>query len=179
MNVYLSLIRRRPQYRFLWFAQVVSLLGDWFNVIATVTIVARYTDSVQSVSLLFLARGLPPFLFGPLAGVVADRFNRKTILIVSDVLRFFIVLGLLLVTSADRLWLVYVLTMLQFMVSAFFEPARAAILPSLVEGDELLTANTLSSATWSAVLAFGAAIGAFTADAFGVRAALALMRRHF
>lgn len=172
MNVYLSLIRRRPQYRFLWFAQVVSLLGDWFNTIATVIIVTRYTDSAQAVSLLFLARGLPPFLIGPLAGVVADRFDRKTILIISDMSRVFIVLGLLFVTSADRVWLVYVLTALQFAVSTFFEPARAAILPSLIEGDELLTANTLSSATWSAVLAFGAAIGAVTADVFGVQIAL-------
>ena len=172
MNTYLSLIRQRPQYRFLWFAQVVSLLGDWFNTIATVIIVTRYTDSVQAVSLLFLARGLPPFLFGPLAGVVADRFNRKTILIISDMLRVIIVLNLLFVTSADRVWLVYVLTTLQFTVSAFFEPARAAILPSLVESDELLTANTLSSATWSVVLSFGAAIGAVTANVFGIQIAL-------
>ncbi len=66
----------------------------------------------------------------------------------------------------------YVLTALQFMVSAFFEPARAAILPSLVEDNELITANTLASATWSAVLAFGAAIGGLTANIFGVEVAI-------
>ncbi len=106
MNTYLALIRQRPQYRFLWMAQVVSLLGDWFNTIATVILVNRYTDSAQAIGVLFIARGLPPFLFGPVAGVIADRLNRKFILIVSDILRAIIVLGLLLVTSADQVWLV-------------------------------------------------------------------------
>lgn len=174
MNAYLALIRQRPQYRSLWLAQVVSLLGDWFNTIATVILVNRYTDSATAISILFLARGLPPFLFGPLAGVIADRFNRKFILIISDVLRAFIVLGLLFVTSADHVPLVYLLTALQFMVSAFFEPARAAILPSLVEDNELITANTLSSATWSTVLAFGAAIGGLTANIFGIQVAIVI-----
>lgn len=175
MNIYLSLIRQRPEYRHLWMAQVVSLLGDWFNTIAAVILVTRYGDSVKAISFLFLARGLPPFLFGPLAGVIADRFNRKYILIASDILRAIIVLGLLLVNSPDRVWLVYIVTALQFMISAFFEPARAAILPSLVEGgSELLTANTLSSITWSSVLAFGAAIGGVTTDVFGVQTAIVI-----
>ncbi len=172
MRSYLTLLGQRTQFRLLWLAQVVSLTGDWFNTIAAVILVNRYTDSGQAVSLLFLARGLPPFLFGPLAGVVADRFNRRTVIFVSDVLRGVIVLGFLLVNSADRVWLLYLLTTLQFMVSAFFEPARAAILPSVVERDELLTANTLSSATWSAMLAVGAAVGGLTAAIFGVQVAL-------
>lgn len=172
-NAYWRLLNQRSSFRYLWLAQVVSLLGDWFNTIATIILVNRYSGSGLAVSALFLARGLPPFLMGPLVGVVADRFNRKTIMVISDLVRMVIVLGLLLVNSADRLWLLYVLTTLQFMASAFFEPARAAIMPSLVDrGAELLTANTLSSATWSAVLAFGAAIGGLTAAQFGVEIAL-------
>ncbi len=172
MNDYLKLLRERPEFRYLWFAQIVSLLGDWFNTIATVILVNRYTDSGLAISFLFLARGLPPFLFGPLAGVMADRYNRRWILIISDVLRAIIVLGFLLVVSADRVWLLYVLTTLQFIVSAFFEPARAAILPSLVEEKNLLVANTLANATWSAVLSFGAVIGGVVAAIFGVQTAL-------
>ena len=149
------------------------MMGDWFNTIASVIIVNRYTDTGLAVGALFLARALPPFLMGPFAGVWADRFNRKTILIATDLLRAFIVLGFLLVDRPERIWLIYVLTIAQFVVSAFFEPARAAILPTLVQGnDELLVANTLSSATWSAMLAFGAAIGGFTAALFGVTTAL-------
>jgi MFS family permease len=172
MSSYLSILQRRPAFRSLWLAQVVSLTGDWFNTIASVILVNRYLDSGLAVGGLLLARALPPFLFGPLAGVVADRFNRKYILFISDVLRAVIVGLMLFVDRPERAWLLFVLSVLQFSISAFFEPARASMLPNLVEPDELLTANTLSSTTWSAMLALGAAIGGFTAAVFGTQTAL-------
>jgi MFS family permease len=157
----------------LWLAAAVSFAGDWFNTIATVILVNRYTDSTTAVGLLFIARALPPFLLGPAAGVIADRFNRKAILIVTDLWRAGIVLGFLLVQSAEQAWLIYVLTISQFIISAFFNPARAALLPSLVQGrDELLTANTLTGITWSAMLALGAAAGGLVAGLFGVETAI-------
>ena len=172
MNNYLSFLQLRPKFRYLWLAQVISLTGDWFNTIASVIIVNRYSASGLAVGGLFIARALPPFLLGPVAGVVADRFDRRKVLILSDVLRAGIVLGFLLVDRPERLWLLYVLTVLQFSVSTFFEPARAALVPALVENDELLKANTLSSVTWSAMLTLGGAIGGLTASLFGVRVSL-------
>ncbi|HLO18425.1 MAG TPA: MFS transporter [Anaerolineales bacterium] len=172
MNNYFSFLQLRPQFRSLWLAQVISLTGDWFNTIASVIIVNRYSASGLAVGGLFIARALPPFLLGPVAGVVADRFDRRKVLVLSDMLRAGIVLCFLLVDRPERLWLLYVLTVLQFSVSAFFEPARAALVPALVESDELLTANTLSSITWSAMLTLGGAIGGLTASLFGVRVSL-------
>jgi MFS family permease len=170
---YLTLLQQRPQFRYLWLAAVVSFAGDWFNTIATVILVNRYTDSTVAVGALFIARALPPFLLSPLAGVVADRFSRKKVLITTDVIRAFIVLGFLLVDGPEDAWLIYTLTVAQFVISAFFEPARAAILPSLIEGrDELLLGNTLSSITWSAMLTLGAALGGIVAGVFGVPTAL-------
>jgi len=176
MSHYLTLLRQRPNYRFLWLAQVISLMGDWFNAIAVVLIINRYVDinPAIAIAVTIIARSLPPFLLGPLAGVIADRFNRKNILLFTDFSRAVIVLGFLLVRGAEQVWLVYVLLVLQFSISAFFEPTRAAILPTLVQDNELLTANTLASATWSAVLATGAAIGGFFAASFGVSAALVI-----
>ncbi len=174
MQTYLALLRRRPHFRALWSAEVVSLFGDWFNTIAVVMVVNRFADSGLAVSGLFIARALPPFFAGPFAGVIADRFNRKSVLIASDLLRAAIVLGLLLVDRPERLWLIYVLSAAQFSVSAFFEPARAAILPQLVELDELIPANTLSSVTWSAMLALGAALGGAVAAWLGASAALVI-----
>ena len=72
MNNYVELLKLRPQYRALWLAQVISLTGDWFNTIASVIIVNRYAASGLAVGGLFIARALPPFLLGPVAGVVAD-----------------------------------------------------------------------------------------------------------
>lgn len=172
MSAYFSLLRTRPAYRALWLAQVISLMGDWFNTIALVVIINRYTDSGLAVGGFFVARALPPFLFGPIAGVVADRYNRKTILIVSDLLRAVIVLGLLAVDRPERVWLIYVLSVVQFSVSTFFEPTRAALLPSLIPPEELLTANTLSSSTWSAMLTLGGLIGGIVAALFGTQTAL-------
>jgi MFS family permease len=172
MTSYFPFLRLRPKFRALWLAQVISLTGDWFNTIASVIIVNRYSPSGLAVGGLFIARALPPFLLSPVAGVIADRFDRRKVLILSDLLRAVIVLGFLLVDRPERLWLLYVLTVLQFSVSAFFEPARAALVPALVESDELLLANTLSSITWSAMLALGGAIGGLTASLFGVRVSL-------
>jgi MFS family permease len=172
MSDYFSFLKLRPKFRALWLAQVISLTGDWFNTIASVIIVNRYSPSGLAVGSLFIARALPPFLLGPVAGVIADRFDRRKVLVLSDVLRAGIVLCFLLVDRPERLWLLYVLTVLQFSVSAFFEPARAALVPALVENEELLTANTLSSITWSAMLTLGGAIGGLTASLFGVRVSL-------
>jgi MFS family permease len=172
MSEYFSFLQLRPQFRALWLAQVISLTGDWFNTIASVIIVNRYSASGLAVGGLFIARALPPFLLGPVAGVVADRFDRRKILIISDVLRAGIVLCFLLVDRPEDIWLLYLLTVLQFSVSAFFEPARAALVPALVEDDELLMANTLSSITWSAMLTLGGAIGGLTAALFGTRVSL-------
>ncbi len=172
MSNYFSFLQLRPKFRSLWLAQVISLTGDWFNTIASVIIVNRYAASGLAIGGLFIARALPPFLLGPVAGVVADRFDRRKVLVLSDLLRAGIVLGFLLVDRPERLWLLYVLTVLQFSVSAFFEPARAALVPALVQNDELLTANTLSSITWSAMLTLGGAIGGLTASLFGVRVSL-------
>lgn len=151
---------------------MISLTGDWFNTIASVIIVNRYTASGLAVGAMFIARALPPFLLGPVAGVVADRFDRRSVLILSDLLRAGIVTCFLLVDRPERLWLLYVLTLLQFSVSSFFEPARAALVPALVEENELVTANTLASITWSAMLTLGGAIGGLTASLLGVRVSL-------
>ena len=172
MNNYVELLKLRPQYRALWLAQVISLTGDWFNTIASVIIVNRYAASGLAVGGLFIARALPPFLLGPVAGVVADRFDRRVVLILSDVLRSAIVICFIWVDRPERLWLLYGLTVLQFSVSAFFEPARAALTPALVQPNELLSANTLASVTWSAMLTLGGAIGGLTASYFGVRISL-------
>lgn len=168
MLAYVSLLRRSPGYWRLWLAQVISLTGDWFGTIVLSTLVARYSDgSGLAISLFLMARFLPPLLFGPFAGVLVDRFDRRKILIYSNILRTFVVLGFLLADSPDRLWIIYALTLVQFTLSALFEPGQSAITPSLVKRDDLVLANTLASITWSVMLAFGALIGGVTSALFG------------
>lgn len=171
---YIQLLRGNRQFRNLWLGQVVSQMGDWFDTIALYTIILNLTGSGRDVGLLMVARFVPSFVFGPLSGVVADRFSRRAIMIVSDLGRAVVVLGFLLVRRADQLWVIYVLTVLQLIFSTFFEPARTAAIPSIVSDRELLPANAISSVTWSAMLTLGAAIGGIVTGLFGSNAAFVL-----
>jgi predicted MFS family arabinose efflux permease len=123
---------------------------------------------------VLVARFLPSVVIGPLSGVVADRFSRRSIMIVADILRAVVVLGFLLVRRPDQMWLVYVLTVLQLVFSTFFEPAKTAAIPSLVAPRELVAANAISSVTWSVMLTLGAAIGGVVTGWFGTDAAFVL-----
>ena len=171
---YVDLLRRNRSFRQLWLGQVVSQMGDWFDTIALYTIILNLTGSGRDVGLLLVARFVPSFLFGPLSGVVADRFSRRTIMIVSDLLRAVVVLGFLFVRRADQLWIVYVLTVFQLGLSTFFEPAKTAAIPSIVHDQELVAANAISSVTWSVMLTLGAAMGGVITGWFGTNAAFVL-----
>jgi MFS family permease len=171
---YFGLLRRNRDFRYLWLGQVVSQLGDWFDTIALFTLVLKLTGSGKAVGLVLVARFLPSVVLGPLSGVLADRFDRRRIMIASDVARALVVLGFLFVRSPEQVWLVYLLTVLQLAFSAFFEPARSAALPSLVSERDLVPANALSSVTWSVMLTLGAAAGGPITDVFGTDAAFVI-----
>src|SRR5437867_985960 len=171
---YAELLHGNRRFRLLWLGQVVSQMGDWFDTIAVYTIVLHLTGSGRAVALIMVARFLPSVVMGPLSGVVADRFSRRTIMITADLLRALVVLGFLLVRRPDQMWLVYVLTVFQLAFSAFFEPAKTAAIPSIVSDRELLPANAIASVTWSAMLTLGAAIGGFVTGWFGTNAAFVL-----
>src|SRR3954471_2892277 len=171
---YSELLGKNRGFRFLWLGQVVSQMGDWFDTIAVYTIALQLTGSSRSVALIMVARFLPSVVMGPLSGVVADRFSRRSIMIASDLIRALVVLGFLFVRRPDQMWLVYVLTILQLAFSTFFEPAKTAAIPSIVSDRELVPANAIASVTWSVMLTLGAAIGGFVAGWFGTNAAFIL-----
>ncbi len=171
---YLALIRSNPNFRNLWSGQIVSLFGDWFNLIASASLVASLTGSGIAVSGLFVARMLAPFLISPFAGVAADRYNRKHLLIATDVVRAVVVLGFLFVRSPSQLWLVYALTFVQLAMHGVFFPTRNSILPDIVSPEELGAANAITGATWSVMLAFGAAAGGLVAGGWGLRPAFVI-----
>ncbi|MDQ7034005.1 MAG: MFS transporter [Anaerolineae bacterium] len=171
---YGALLRGNRNFRLLWGGQIVSLLGDWFNLIASALLIAQLTGSGAAVGGLFVVRFLAPFLVSPFAGVAADRYNRKHLLILTDILRGITVIGFLFINSPQLVWLVYALTAIQMAGQGFFFPARNAILPDIVNQRELGAANALSSATWSIMLAFGAALGGVFSGIWGIYPAFIL-----
>lgn len=171
---YLQVLRECPGYRMLFAARSISLLGDWFSLIAVVALLREVLGSSPiALSGVLILKLLPIFLVGPVAGVAADRFSRKSIMIVSDVVRVGLVLALLATPLAPwPLGWVYAAVLFKVGASAFFEPARSAALPQLVPDDYLATANALGAVVWSVMFAVGAAIGGLVTDAFGWRIAL-------
>jgi MFS family permease len=174
MNEYIVLLKDNRNYRYLWLGNVISLLGDWFNLIASAELITDLSNTGVAISSLFLARYLPLFVTSPLAGVLADRFSRRSIMIWSDLLRAATVMGFLLVRSTEQIWLLYLLTVLQFVFSAFFTPARSAIIANVVDEKDLVTANALDSFTWSTMLALGSFLGGLATAVFGAQTAFVL-----
>ena len=167
MNPYIELLRRNRNFRLLYIGQTISQLGDWFNAVAVYALLLDLTGSATAVAAAMIVQYLPVALLGPIAGVVVDRVDRRRLMIATDVLRGVLILLLLIVRRADQVWIVYLVMALVFGAQAFFEPARTATIPNVTTDEELLPANALSSATWSAMLAIGASIGGVVTMALG------------
>src|SRR5690606_13287790 len=136
---YVELLRGNADVRWLWMGAVVSLFGDWFNTLALYRVVLDLTGSELALGAVFLTKLLPLAFASPLAGVLVDRLDRRRVLIGADLLRAALVLGFLLVRDAGDLWLLYTLASAQIVVSAAFDPAKNAALPSIARPRELLT----------------------------------------
>jgi len=172
---YWRLIRSNRNFRFLWLAQIVSEIGDWLYAVVLYDMLLQSTGKASSVATAVVLQVLPQVLVSPIAGVVNDRLSRRTVMILTDIGRCVIIAAMLMVIRGGELWMIYPLLLMETVMWAFFEPGRAAILPSLVNGErELSTANTLSAVTWSFNLAVGSALGGLLAVAIGRDAVLAL-----
>jgi MFS family permease len=167
LSQYWPLLRENRSFRRLWAAQIVSEIGDWFYSIAIYTLLLQLTGHATAVGLALMLQMLPQTFAGPAAGVINDRLPRKHVMVFADLVRMFVVLSMLLVRSADMIWLAYVALGVETVMAALFEPARSAVLPNLVSNERLLAANTLMATTWSFNLAIGAALGGAVALALG------------
>ncbi len=167
LSAYLRLVRRNPNFRRLWLAQIVSELGDWFYTLAIYSLLLQLTGRASSVALALVLQVLPQTFIGPAAGVINDRVRRKRVMITADLARMVIVFAMLLVRSRSTVWMVYPLLLAETLMAAFFEPARTSVIPNITPREDVLLANTLSSATWSVNLLIGASIGGVVAALLG------------
>src|SRR5277367_2297251 len=167
LSAYWRLVRQNRNFRNLWMAQIVSEIGDWFYTLAIYNLLLQLTGRASSVALALVLQVLPQTLIGPTAGLVNDRLHRKRVMIASDIGRMAIVLCMLLIRSKDMVWMVYPLLMAETLLVAFFEPARNSVIPNIVDREDIVVANTLSSTTWSVNLMLGATLGGLVAAFFG------------
>ncbi len=173
-SAYYSLLHNRS-FAALWCGQLVSVLGDYLYVLAIPLMVNRLTGSTLMVGIATISSALPMLLFGPIAGVFVDRWDRKTTMIAADVARGGLVLLCLLVHSADQVWIYYGVGFLMSCVSRFFFPAQTAALPTIVTNDrDLLPANGLMQMVMTAGMLAGPALVGVTIGLWGAWSAFGL-----
>ena len=174
LRPYLLLLRRNRSFTRLYAAQLVSFGGDWFATVALLGLALELTGSAALASLVLVLQSAPFFLASPFAGVLADRLDRRRLMVVADLLRAVAALTFLLVRDPSMLWIALLATAAISALSAFFEPTSSAALPNLVDEDDLPVANVLLGSAWGTMLAVGAALGGLVAVTLGRDAAFLL-----
>ena len=154
----------------LWAGQTISFVGDAVSMVALVILVVQLTGSASAVGGALVAHLLPTFA-SPLFGVLADRFDRRVVLVVSDLVRATLVLGLVFVRD---LVLIYGLIFLMGFARTLFNPTIRAAFPSVVGEGYLARANSLIGGSFSASVTVGPALGGLLVAVVGVSGAFLL-----
>jgi MFS family permease len=158
---------RNARFLRLWIGQGISFVGDAVSMVALVVLVVHLTGSASAVGGALVARLLPT-IASPLAGVLADRVDRRVILVASDLARAVLILGLVF---ARDLATIYVLVFLMGLARTVFNPTVRAAFPSVVGGGDLTRANALIGGTFSTSIMVGPALGGLLVASIGVDAA--------
>lgn len=142
-------VLRVGNFRLLWIGQGLSLLGDQFYMIALPWLVLQVTGSALAMGTVLAAAAVPRALFMLLGGAVTDRFSPRAVMLASDLLRLglVVVLAGLVLTGLIAPWMLYIIAILFGLVDAFFYPAQGAVVPQLVETEQLQAANMLTQGT--------------------------------
>jgi CRP-like cAMP-binding protein/sugar phosphate permease len=157
-----AVLRKRP-FVLLWSAQLVSTIGDALTSLAAGIIVFRLTNSALSVGLMLMATAVPTLVFGLVAGVVTDRFDRKKIMVSADLIRAGIVCLIPFVVHINIAFL-YLLVMVSASVTQFFAPANESVLPEIATDEELGAANSIMAIAQFGSTAVGFALAGLLAS---------------
>jgi len=162
---------RNKNFLRLWLAQVISQFGDRINQMALIGLIAgRTPGSAIELAKLLSFTIIPVFIVGPIAGVYVDRWDRRRTLFICDFLRGLLVLTIPLVLIARGSMVpIYIVVFLAFCLSRFYVPAKMSIIPDLVEGKDLLMANSLVTTTGMIAFTLGCALGGFIVERFGAK----------
>jgi len=154
----------------LWFGQLVSILGDQIHFIALLVLIQNFFGNIVVTGTVMMITALPKVLFSPFAGVLVDRWSLKKTMIISDLLRMglvFLIPVLFSVFEKPSMMIIFILTFAISTVSVFFYPAKSASIPTLVEKEKLLAANSLSGSTQMIISLFGLLGGAVLVAVIG------------
>jgi len=141
-------VLKNRNFSLLWLGQLISNFGDRLTQMALVALVyQRNPGSEMALAKLISFTIIPVFLIGPIAGAWVDRLNRRSIMMISDILRGVLIFTIPLFIIANQILPIYLIIFLTFSISRFFIPSKMAIIPDMVSKDKLLVANTLQDTT--------------------------------
>jgi MFS family permease len=146
-------------FRRLWLGDAISLLGDWFTYVAVGVLALEADQGLVSVAIVLLGHSLPRAVFAPLAGRLADRYDRRSIMIVASLLRAISVVAMIAAAHVGALGILQVLLFVRMAFGAFIDPAATAMLPQLVAREQIGRANAILGATWSVMFGVGVVAG--------------------
>src|SRR3989338_145495 len=155
-----------PGFLLLWLGQLNSQLADRVFVYVLMIHAYKLTQTNVGVSIPLLAFGIPSLLFGPLAGVYVDKWNRKGILTITSIIRGVLILLIIPLVSKSMV-LIFLVSFLIYTTMQFFAPAETASIPELVNKDDLIVANSLFMITWMGASVIGFGLGAPLVNYFG------------
>jgi MFS family permease len=169
----LAILRQR-NFALLWLGGLISFVGDWVLFIALPVYVYDLTGSALATGGMFIAQTAPKLLFGSIAGVFVDRWDRKRTMIVANLLSAAALLLLLPVRSTAELWLVYLAAFLQAAITLFFQPAESALVPALAGEQHLIHANALIALNWEITRLVAPPLGGLAMALLGLDAVIAI-----
>lgn len=171
----LALLSQR-NFCLLWVAHTISILGDYVFFIAMTFWIYEQTGSASATGAVLIASTVPSLLFAPLAGMLVDRWNRRSVMFAAESARTVLFLGLLgaVIVQPQVLWPVYVVGFVQSALATFFWPARSALLPQLIEPSSLFAANALYMVSDSGLRVIAPSLSAFILLRFGPPGVIAI-----
>lgn len=167
MKEVFNILRKEVRYQRLVTANFVSGIGDWFSSVAILSLLLQITGTGLAVGITLAARTLPFLFMGPIGGILADKMNKKVILMISDFARIFLALSLLFVNSSDTIWIAYVVTVGLVVFSALSSPARQSLIPQIVSKENLTTANAVDQSLNGINMTLGAVFGGVISAVLG------------
>ena len=170
---FMELLRRNPTFGRLWATSVVLYVGDWFSVIAMFILAGEASGgSPLAIAGVLAARSFTFAPCEPLVGAAADRYSRRHLMVIANAFSFVVLISFLYLELLDDLLFVYLLASLLVVGRALHDPASTAYVQNICNRDEIITANTMVSAGWSASMGFGAAAGGWIISSYGIEVGL-------
>ena len=163
-NGFALLIRENKDFRRIWISHMISMIGDWLSYIAVSVISVQQGGGAFAVGMVMFVHSIPLALMTPISGPLADRLDRKWLLIGAYLGSSLLTLGMWGAANQQSVWLLQVVLFLRVCVSGIGITARSAAIPSIVGRENLRIANALLGLTWSVMFTLGLALGGFATE---------------